>query len=335
MPEERFHGTSPPRYLNTALSAHRGASGRERWTLGAHDVHADLSEYSPGDLSLRGVREGGNGLLRLLPRRPPPSRRPDASARRRDLRELPAPGLPRVRACGVPLRRLLPGVPVYGGGGMFTSWRSSLRGMDRSFLPFDRVGFGPGGARPRRGGPGRVVGRRRLFRGRGSGGVPPRFRVRAAPGVSVPGAGPPGHRDAGVLLEEMPVLPRGGRPHPSVPGDGPGDVPHASAGVVRSVRRPAVSPDGQRDPGRHPPVDGGRGERAARPFVARVRPLRAGTARTGVRRLAGRGGCSMLQLGLESGSQPLLDRMGKGPASPTPRRSCRTSPARGSPPTST
>ena len=49
----------------------------------------------------RGVREGGNGLLRLLPRRPPPPRRPDASARRRDLRELPAPGPPRVRACGV------------------------------------------------------------------------------------------------------------------------------------------------------------------------------------------------------------------------------------------
>ena len=59
-----------------------------------------LRVFAPGPLS-RGVREGGNGLLRLLPRRPPPSRRPDASARCRDLRELPAPGPPRLRTCGV------------------------------------------------------------------------------------------------------------------------------------------------------------------------------------------------------------------------------------------
>ena len=247
-----------------------------------------LRVFSPGPLS-RGVREGGNGLLGILPRRPPPPRRPDASARRRDLRELPAPGPPRVRACGVaappPARR--PRLRRWGDVHLLEEFPP----RHGAFVPPLRPGrVRSGGACARRDRRGRVDGRRPLFQGWESGGVPPRFRVRAAPGVSVPGAGPPRRRVAGMLLEEMPVLPRGGRPHPSVPGGGPGDVPHASAGVVRSVRRPAISSDGQRDPGRHPPVDGGRGERAARPFVARVRPLRAGTARTGVRLLAGRGG---------------------------------------------
>src|SRR5512143_561631 len=38
------------RRLNTALSAHRGAGGSERWTLGDY-VHGNLSEFSPRDLS--------------------------------------------------------------------------------------------------------------------------------------------------------------------------------------------------------------------------------------------------------------------------------------------
>src|SRR5659263_486332 len=59
-------GASFPRYiaaarhLNTALSAHRGESGRDRWTLGDY-VHGDLSEFSPGDLSL--VASGRRGTV--------------------------------------------------------------------------------------------------------------------------------------------------------------------------------------------------------------------------------------------------------------------------------
>ena len=267
------------------------ASRRKRArTLDARGLRSrrSLGIFAPGPLS-RGVRDGGNGLLRLLPRRPAPSRRPDASAGRRDHRELPAPGHPRVRACGVaatpPARR--PRLRRWGDVHLLAEFTP----RHGAFVPPLRPGrVRSWGTRPRGGGRGRVDGRQRLFRGRGSGGVSPRFRVRAAPGVSVPGAGPSCHSDAGVLLEEMPVLPRGGRSHPPVPGDGPGNVSNASAGVVRPVRRPAVSPDGQRDPGRHPPVDGGRGERAARLIMARVRPFRTGTARTGVRLLAGRRG---------------------------------------------
>jgi len=141
-------GRSFPRYvdaarrLNTALSAHRGESGRERWTLGDY-VHGDLSEFSPGDLSLAASGKTGtvfSGYFRdaLLPR--VERMRPSGVAISVNYRHQV---LPAFELAGL-LRRNLPGVPVYGGGGMFTSWRGSLRGMGLAFLPFDRVGFGPG-----------------------------------------------------------------------------------------------------------------------------------------------------------------------------------------------
>ena len=133
---------SAARHLNTALSAHRGAHARERWTLGDY-VHADLSEFSPGDLSL--AASGGRGTVfsgyfgdALLPR--VERMRPRGVAISVNYRHQV---LPAFELAGL-LRRRLPGVPVYGGGGMFSSWKSSLRGMGLSFLPFDRVGFGPG-----------------------------------------------------------------------------------------------------------------------------------------------------------------------------------------------
>ncbi len=134
--------TTAARHLNTALSAYRGESGRERWTLGDY-VHGDLSEFSSLDLSLAasGNRETVfSGYFRdaLLPR--VDRMRPRGVAISVNYRHQV---LPAFELAGL-LRRRLPGVPVYGGGGMFTSWRSSLRGMGLAFLPFDRVGFGPG-----------------------------------------------------------------------------------------------------------------------------------------------------------------------------------------------
>jgi len=141
-------GTSFPRYtaaarhLNTALSAYRGVSARERWTLGDY-VNGDLSEFSPLDLSLAASGKAGtvfSGYFRdaLLPR--VDRMRPRGVAISVNYRHQV---LPAFELAGL-LRRRLPGVPVYGGGGMFTSWRNALRGMGLAFLPFDRVGFGPG-----------------------------------------------------------------------------------------------------------------------------------------------------------------------------------------------
>ena len=130
------------RHLNTALSAYRGASARDRWTLGDY-VHGDLSEFSSMDLYLAASGEAGTVFSRyfrdaLLPRIE--RMRPRGVAISVNYRHQV---LPAFELAGM-LRRRLPGVPLYGGGGMFTSWRSSLRGMGLAFLPFDRVGFGPG-----------------------------------------------------------------------------------------------------------------------------------------------------------------------------------------------
>ena len=127
-----------------ALSAHRGGNARERLTLGDY-VHGGLSEFSPRDLSLAAAGEEGtvfSGYYResLLPRIE--RMRPRGVAISVNYRHQV---LPAFELAGR-LRRLLPGVPVLGGGGMFASWRRALRSMDLSFLPFDRIGFGPGGA---------------------------------------------------------------------------------------------------------------------------------------------------------------------------------------------
>ncbi|MDD5763171.1 MAG: radical SAM protein, partial [bacterium] len=134
--------TAAARHLNTALSAYRGVSGLERLTLGDY-VHGELSEFSPRDLSLAASGKAGtvfSGYFRdaLLPR--VGRMRPRGVAISVNYRHQV---LPAFELAGL-LRRRLPGVPVYGGGGMFTSWRNALRGMGLAFLPFDRIGFGPG-----------------------------------------------------------------------------------------------------------------------------------------------------------------------------------------------
>ena len=141
-------GRSFPRYaaaarhLNTALSAYRGVSGRERWTLGDY-VHADLSEFSPRDLSLAASGKAGtvfSGYFRdaLLPR--VDRMRPRGVAISVNYRHQV---LPAFELAGL-LRRRLPGVPVYGGGGCSPPGGVPFAAWGVAFLPFDRVGFGPG-----------------------------------------------------------------------------------------------------------------------------------------------------------------------------------------------
>lgn len=134
--------SSAARHLNTALSAYRGESGRERWTLGDY-VHGELSEFSIPDLSLAASGKAGtvfssyfrDVLLPRVGRMHPRGVAISVNYRHQVLPAFELAGL---------LRRRLPGIPVYGGGGMFTSWRRALRHMNPGFLPFDRVGFGPG-----------------------------------------------------------------------------------------------------------------------------------------------------------------------------------------------
>jgi hypothetical protein len=309
-------GRSFPRYtaaarrLNTALSAYRGAGGRERWTLGDY-VHADLSEFSPRDLSLAASGKAGtlfSGYFRdaLLPR--VVRMRPRAVAVSVNYRHQV---LPAFELAGM-LRRRLPGVPVYGGGGMFTSWRRSLHGMGRSFLPFDRVGFGPGesalaaaaGGAPMDGGPffedGEAV---EFFPDFGF--APLREYLSPEPVLPVtstrgcywrrcrfcPEAVAPVHPYRVSDAETLPALLRelsdryGVRRFHLTDNAIPVSILRSMADAGSVLR--GLSWHG-----------------FARFERALLDPEFASSLAAA--------GCSMLQLGLESGSQPLLDRMGKG-----------------------
>ncbi|MBP2677859.1 MAG: radical protein [Deltaproteobacteria bacterium] len=302
--------TSAARHLNTALSAYRGAGGSERWTLGDY-VHGALSEFSVRDLSRAASGEEGtvfSGYFRdaLLPR--VVRMRPRGVAVSVNYRHQV---LPAFELAGL-LRRRLPGVPVYGGGGMFTSWRRSLRGMKLAFLPFDRVGFGPGE------GPLAAA----------SGGASPGGGVFFEEGEAVEFLPDFGFAPLREYLSPEPVLPvaatRGcyWRRCRFCPEAVAPIHPYREAGAETfpALLRELSDRYGVR---RFHLTDN------AIP-VAILRSLAvAGSLPRGVswhgfarfeRELLdpefasslAAAGCSMLQLGLESGSQPLLDRMGKG-----------------------
>jgi hypothetical protein len=309
-------GASFPRYaaaarhLNTALSAYRGVGGRERWTLGDY-VHGDLSEFSIRDLSLAASGETGtvfSGYFRdvLLPR--VMRMRPRHVAISVNYRHQV---LPAFELAGL-LRRRLPGIPVYGGGGMFTSWRSSLRGMGLAFLPFDRIGFGPGE------GPLAAV----------AGGASPGGDVFLEDGGAVEFLPDYGFAPLREYLSPEPVLPvaatRGcywrrcrfcpeavAPVHPYRASDA-GTFP----GLLREmsdrygVRRFHLTDNAVPVAVLRSMADGGSVLRGLswHGFARFEREL----LDPGFVSALAAAGCSMLQLGLESGSQPLLDRMGKG-----------------------
>ena len=302
--------TTAVRHLNIALSAYRGESGNERWTLGDY-VHGDLSEFSSLDLSRVASGKAGtvfSGYFRdaLLPR--VDRMRPRGVAISVNYRHQV---LPAFELAGL-LRRRLPGVPVYGGGGMFTSWRGSLRGMGLAFLPFDRVGFGPG----------------------------ERALAAVAEGAST-GGGP--FFEDGETVEFLPDFGFGPlreylSPEPVLPVAATRGCYWRRCRFCPEAVAP-IHPYRATDAGRFPAFLRGLSDRyGVRRFhltdnaipVAVLRSMADGGSV--LRGLSWHGfarferellepefasslaaaGCTMLQLGLESGSQRLLDRMGKG-----------------------
>ncbi|MFZ2223864.1 MAG: radical SAM protein [Candidatus Deferrimicrobium sp.] len=298
------------RHLNTALSTYRGVSARERWTLGDY-VHGNLSEFSTRDLFLAASGKAGtifSGYFHdsLLPR--VGRMRPRGVAISVNYRHQI---LPAFELAGL-LRRRLPGVPVYGGGGMFTSWRRSLRGMGLAFLPFDRVGFGPG--------EGALAG---VTGGASTGGG-----VFFEEGEAVEFLPDFGFAPLREYLSPEPVLPvaatrgcywRRCRFCPEAVA--PIHPYHAAdAGTFPALLRELSDRYGVR---RFHLTDNAIPVAVLRSIAARGSALRGlswhGFARferellePGFASSLAAAGCSMLQLGLESGSQPLLDRMGKG-----------------------
>jgi hypothetical protein len=309
-------GASFPRYaaaarqLNTALSAYRGASGRERWTLGDY-VHGNLSEYSPRDLSLAASGEAGtifSGYFRdaLLPR--VERMRPRGVAISVNYRHQVFPAF---ELAGL-LRRRLPGVPVYGGGGMFTSWRRSLRGMGTSFLPFDRVGFGPGeralaamaGGAPPDGG--------FFFNDGNAVEFLPDYRFAPLREYLSPEPVLPVAASRGCYWRRCRFCPEAAAPIHPYRAAAPGTFPALLRELADryGVRRFHLTDNAIPVATLRSMAEAGSALRGLswHGFARFERELLA----PGFASALAESGCSMLQLGLESGSQPLLDRMEKG-----------------------
>jgi hypothetical protein len=130
------------RYLNRLLSLWNSSSGEERLTLGDYQ-HAGLSPFSPQDLEL--VASGSVRTLfadyfsnRLLPQIVATAPRIIAISINYLHQALPA-----FELAGL-LRRQLPDTMLVAGGGLVTSWQDTLDHLDLRLPPFDRLIFGPG-----------------------------------------------------------------------------------------------------------------------------------------------------------------------------------------------
>jgi Radical SAM superfamily len=129
-------------HLNRALQVYRGTVGDERLTLGDY-THNGVSEFVPADLE-RVVRGEVGTLfddyfrLRVLPQVIRRSQKVVAISVNYRHQVLPAFAL-----AGL-LRRHCPELTLVGGGGMLSSWRSVLKEQDLRFSAFSHVVFGPG-----------------------------------------------------------------------------------------------------------------------------------------------------------------------------------------------
>lgn len=130
------------RYLNRLLTLWNSGSGEERLTLGDYQ-HAGLSPFAPQDLAR--VAEGQVRTLfadyfsnKLLPQ--------IVAARPRIIAisiNYLHQAIPAFELAGL-LRRALPDTLLVAGGGLVTSWQEPLRKLDLHLAPFDRLIFGPG-----------------------------------------------------------------------------------------------------------------------------------------------------------------------------------------------
>ena len=130
------------RYLNDALTLHGGTSGSERLTLGDYH-HGELSEFSQRDLERLAAGEARTLFhdyfdSELLPAMA--QQRPRLLALSINYRHQV---LPAFELAGL-LRRRFPGVPLVAGGGMISCWQSALFETGMRLPVFDHLVAGPG-----------------------------------------------------------------------------------------------------------------------------------------------------------------------------------------------
>jgi len=133
---------SAVQHLNTALGVYQGKGGDERLTLGDYR-HGGRSEFSLRDLQQLAAGEASTLFAdyfaeELLPTITACKPRLIALSINYRHQLLPA-----FELAGL-LRRTLPGVKLVAGGGMLTSWRGELEKVSEVLAPFDHLVFGPG-----------------------------------------------------------------------------------------------------------------------------------------------------------------------------------------------
>jgi hypothetical protein len=297
------------RHLNGALSVHRGGGGTERLTLGDY-TRGDLSEFSPADLARAASGEAPSifsGYFHALLERVA-AMAPKAAAVSIHYRHQVLPGF---ELAGL-LRRRLPGVKILGGGGMLTSWRRVLRSEGARFSPFHTIGFGPGEDVLASAAAGRLAEGEPFAEGGETVEFLPEFGFASLPEYFSPEPVLPVASSRGCYWRRCAFCPEAAAPtHPFRATD-----PASFPALLRELSlRNGVARFHLTDNAIPPAVLKG---------LADGKGLLRGISWHGFARFGrelldpgfvsalAEAGCSMLQLGLETGSQALLDRMGKG-----------------------
>jgi hypothetical protein len=297
------------RYLNRLLGVWGDPDGGERLTLGDYQ-YPQASPFAPEDLER--VARGEIRTLfaeyfhgELVPRIVAANPKVIAISINYIHQAIPA-----FELAGL-LRRLLPGVVLVAGGGLITSWQDPLRQLDLRLPPFDHVVFGPGET---------------TLTALAKGEAPGAYALKDAGSiVFVPDFS---FARLGEYISPQPVLPltasRGCYwrkclfcPEASAPIHPYRTFPPAELPVLMRNMADEYGISHIQLTDNAVPVkmlkalaESG-GELADLNWFGFVRFEAVFEDADFVRRLA-RNGCRMLQVGLESGSQQVLDRLGKG-----------------------
>ncbi len=132
------------RYLNRLLAVWNTPCGKERLTLGDYQ-HSGFSAFDPDDLE----RAAAGTIDSLFADYFREELLPQIVAMRPRIIAISInfihQALPAFELAGI-LHRALPDIILVAGGGLITSWQEPLRRLDLGLPPFDRLIFGPGEA---------------------------------------------------------------------------------------------------------------------------------------------------------------------------------------------
>jgi hypothetical protein len=296
-------------YLNRLLALWNSASGGERLTLGDYQ-HGRLSPFAPEDLARVAAGEVPSLFAQyfnqqLLPRICAAKPRIIAISINYLHQALPA-----FELAGL-LRRALPGVLLVAGGGLISSWREPLRHLKIRLPAFDHLIFGPG-----------ETGLTRLSRGEAaedyllydasSIGFIPDFSFADLPAYFSPAPVLPLSASRGCYWQRCLFCPEAAAPVQPYATTTAAELPDLMLQLAATYAIRHLQLTDNAIPVNMLKVLARRADELADlTWFGFVRFEKALEDLDFVRQLA-KGGCRMLQLGLESGSQAVLDRLGKG-----------------------